>query len=142
MPLFRFLLYLYNREKCIIYFLFLFLFPFFFSFSFSFFFFSIKANCLNIYVIYGLFLFVFYKFIIWYYSHLTYCGGILTKSVSKSSINCSFKSLTFGPAYLLYSSNIEVKFQRWSFLKQPITVPIYIHHYIIYIKIFYKILWC
>jgi len=51
-------------------------------------------------------------------------GGILIKSKSKSSINCSFSTRTLDPAYLLYSSNIEVKFQRCTFRRHPTTAPV------------------
>lgn len=33
-------------------------------------------------------------------------------------------TLTFGPANLLYSSNIELKHHLCNFLKQPMTVPV------------------
>lgn len=47
----------------------------------------------------------------------------MTKSVSKSSMNCSFKTRIFDPTYLLYSSKVEVKVQPCSLRRQPIIVP-------------------
>lgn len=58
-----------------------------------------------------------------HYNHSGGSIGIRTRSVSKSSINCSFMTLTFVPAKRRYSSKMDVRFQCWSFLKHPTTVP-------------------
>ena len=64
------------------------------------------------------------KFYEYTHSERSAFGGNLIKSVSNSSINCSFKTRTFDPAYLLYSSKIDVRFQPCIFRKHPITAPV------------------
>lgn len=45
-------------------------------------------------------------------------------SASNNSINCSFVTRTFWPAYRRYSSNIDAKFHLCSLRRHPTTVPV------------------
>jgi len=58
------------------------------------------------------------------HSHLGAVDGTRTRSVSNSSINCSFISRTLAPANRRYSSNTLVRFHRCSLRRHPTTVPV------------------
>lgn len=56
--------------------------------------------------------------------HVGRVSGRVIQSMSKSSINCSFTYRALFPAYALYSTMMELKFQCCNRRRHPINVPI------------------